>query len=155
MDLLTPRRFLMKRRPIPLHWQVALTCGALAAVLVLAAFMSTETLVSSRFEAVAEIEAGHLARSFADMTSRTLEHRSTELQLLARSAALSVLSKPDDVRAELQRLVRIAPAYGVIAVADASGKVLAASSAAKLPESIADWPLFEDRKSTRLNSSHG
>lgn len=143
MDLLTPRRFLMKRHPIPLHWQIALTCGALAAVLVLAAFMLTERLVSSHFAAVAETDAGDLARSFADLISRTLERRSTELQLLARSVALSDLSKPDEVRAELQRLIRIAPAYGVIAVTDARGKVLAASGAAKLPESIADWPLFE------------
>ena len=143
MDLLTPRRFLMKRHPIPLHWQIALACGALAAVLVLAAFMSTERLVRSHFAAVAEAEAGDLARSFADLISRTLERRSTELQLLARSVAFSDLSKPDEVRAELQRLVRIAPVYGVIAVADARGKVLATSSAAKLPESIADWPLFE------------
>ena len=143
MDLLTTRRLLMKRHPIPLHWQIALTCGALAAVLVLAAFMSTERLVRSHFAAVAEAEAGDLARSFGDLISRTLDRRSTELQLLAHSVALSDLSKPDEVRAELQRLVRIAPVYGVIAVADPRGKVLATSNAANLPESIADWPLFE------------
>ena len=132
----------MKRYPIPLHWQIALICSALAAVLVLAVFTLTEKLVITHFEAVAEAQADDLAHTFSDLMSRTIERRATELQLLSRSVALGDLNKPADVRAELQRLARIAPVYGVIAVADTSGTVLAATSAAKLPGSIADWPLF-------------
>ena len=91
-----------------------------------------------------------MARTFSDLMSRTIERRATELQLVSRSVALTDLSKPEAMRAELQRLARIAPVYGVIAVTDARGKVVAATSAAAsaatsvatLPESIADWPLF-------------
>ena len=146
MDLPTRRRFFMKRHSIPLHWQVALICSALGAVLVLAVFMLTERLVTAHFEAVAEAQADDMARTFSDLMSRTIERRATELQLLSRSAALADLNQPEVMRSELQRLAKIAPVYGVIAVTDARGKVLAAASAATsvatLPESIADWPLF-------------
>ena len=150
MDLPTRRRFFMKRHSIPLHWQVALICSALGAVLVLAVFMLTERLVTAHFEAVAEAQADDMARTFSDLMSRTIERRATELQLLSRSAALADLNQPEVMRSELQRLTKIAPVYGVIAVTDARGKVLAAASAAAsaatsvatLPESIADWPLF-------------
>ena len=150
MDLPTRRRFFMKRHPIPLHWQVALICSALASVLVLAVFTLTERLVTAHFEAVAQAQADDLARTFADLMSRTIERRATELQLLSRSVALADLNQPEAVRAELQRLAKFAPVYGVIGVADTRGKVLvatraaanASASAATLPESIADWPLF-------------
>ena len=150
MDLPTRRRFFMKRHSIPLHWQLALICSALGAVLVLAVFTLTERLVTAHFEAVAEAQADDMARTFSDLMSRTIERRATELQLVSRSVALTDLSKPEAMRAELQRLAKIAPVYGVIAVTDARGKVLAATSAAAsaatsvatLPESIADWPLF-------------
>ena len=111
-------------------------------MLVLAVFTLTERFVRSHFEAVAETQADDLARTFSDLMSRTIERRATELQLLSRSVALGDLDKPAQVRAELQRLASIAPVYGVIAVADTSGTVLATTSAAKLPGSIADWPLF-------------
>ena len=154
MDLPTRRRFFLKRHPIPLHWQVALICSALASVLVLAVFTLTERLVTAHFEAVAQAQADDLARTFSDLMSRTIERRATELQLLSRSVALADLNQPEVVRAELQRLARFAPVYGVIGVADTRGKVLvatraaasasasASASAATLPESIADWPLF-------------
>ena len=150
MDLPTRRRFFMKRHSIPLHWQLALICSALGAVLVLAVFTLTEKLVTAHFEAVAEAQADDLARTFSDLMSRTIERRATELQLLSRSVALTDLNQPEAMRAELQRLAKIAPVYGVIAVTDARGKVLAATSTAAsaatsvatLPESIADWPLF-------------
>ena len=172
MDLPTRRRFFMKRHSIPLHWQLALICSALGAVLVLAVFTLTERLVTAHFEAVAEAQADDMARTFSDLMSRTIERRATELQLVSRSVALTDLSKPEAMRAELQRLARIAPVYGVIAVTDARGKVLAAASAAAsaatsvatLPESIADWPLFtpatralalSDTRRITINSATG
>ena len=132
----------MKRQPIPLHWQLALICSALAAALVFAVLTLTERLAISHFEAEAQAQADGLARTFADLVARTIERRATELQLLSRSVALVDLDQPAQVRAELARLAKMAPVYGVIAVADARGTVLAATDAAKLPASIADWPLF-------------
>ena len=172
MDLPTRRRFFMKRHSIPLHWQLALICSALGAVLVLAVFTLTEKLVTAHFEAVAEAQADDMARTFSDLMSRTIERRATELQLVSRSVALTDLSKPEAMRAELQRLAKIAPVYGVIAVTDARGKVLAAAGAAAsaatsvatLPESIADWPLFtpatralalSDTRRITINSATG
>ena len=133
----------MKRNPIPLHWQLALVCSALAAALVFAVLALTEKLVTTHFEVVTESQADDLARTFSDLVSRTLGRRATELQLLSRSVALSDLNKPADVRAELQRLASIAPVYGAIAVLDPSGTVLVATDAAKLPLSIANLPVFK------------
>ncbi len=135
-------RFIMRRYPIPLHWQLALICSALAAALVFAVLTLTERLVTSHFEAQAQAQADGLARTFADLVARTIERRATELQLLSRSVALVDLGQPAQVRAELAGLAKVAPVYGAIAVADARGTVLVATDAAKLPASIADWPLF-------------
>ena len=132
----------MRRHSTPLHWQIALICSVLAAVLVLAVFTLTERFVRSHFEAVAETQADDLARTFSDLMSRTIERRATELQLLSRSVALVDLAKPADVQTELQRLASIAPVYGVIAVADLGGQVLASAGTAKPTGSVADWPLF-------------
>lgn len=133
----------MKRLPIPLHWQLALACSALAAVLVFAVLALSERLLAAHFATLAEARADDVARTLSALFARALDRRVTELQLLARSVELGEPSQLPRVRTELQRLAGIAPIYSTIVLADPAGNVLAASRAAQLPGSIADWPVFK------------
>lgn len=133
----------MKRPSIPLHWQLALACSALAAVLVLAVLALSERLLAAHFMTLAEAQADDVARTLSALFARALDRRAIELQLLSRSVELGEPSQLPRARAELQRLAGIAPIYRTIVLADPAGNVLAASRVAPLPGSIADWPVFK------------
>ena len=131
----------MKRHRIALHWQVALAGSALAAVLVAAMLLLTERLLVSHFEALAQAQADDVARTLSRSFLRALERRAAELAMLSRSVDLVHLDRPDALHDGLQRLTNAAPIYRAMAVADLRGKVLAATDAARLPQSVADWPV--------------
>ncbi len=131
----------MKRHRIALHWQVALAGSALAGVLVAAVLLLSERLLVSHFEALAQAQADDVARTLSRSFLRALERRAAELALLSRSVDLLDFDRPDTLHDGLQRLADAEPIYRAMAVSDLHGQVLAATDAARLPPSVAGWPV--------------
>lgn len=138
----TPQPLFMNRHRIPLHWQLAVACSALAATLVLAVLALTESLVVAHFERVAEARVTNVAGTVSNLFQRALERRGAELKLLSRSTALDDLTRSADVRAELRRLADAAPIYLSISVVGPTGAtVLVSSVDSHPPGSAAPWLL--------------
>ncbi len=131
----------MKRSPIQLQWQLVLACAALAAVLVIAMLVLTDRLLTAHFEAAAEAQADDAAQTVSGRFARALERRVDELQQMTRSVGLAELDKTAQVRAELDRLSRMAPIYRSIGVANPAGEVLVAAGSGQPPRAVADWPV--------------
>ncbi len=132
----TLRQRFLTRPALALQWQLALVCSGLAAVLVLTMLTLTERLVVAHAELAAQAQADDVASNLADMYSRALERRLTELKMLSHSTALADLGNAGAMRAELQWLSTMAPIYRSMVVLDPAARVLGSTHPAQPPGAV-------------------
>ncbi len=92
-----------------------------------------------------EHEALHqIAHRIASNIDQDLAHRKEELHLLSDLLLRSKLSSPDEIRAMLDSLRASQPAYAWIGLADANGRVIAASAGLLEQQDVSKRPWFKE-----------
>ncbi len=116
-----------------------------AVLMLVLVVMAARRIVANEFSDNATARVGLAVSTYAHQISRALSLRASELELLARSAALQD-SKADAARrrAELQRLKNTSPHYVWIGWIDPQGTVLAASDTLLEGVNIAQRPVFQN-----------